>query len=178
MVVEFIIPGRNSVFPPSGWGQKASWCEFILCPVCCEWPSSGRSSVHCGNVGSLIIWGCFSPCPRRKVNLLQVSGGLFYCTIEERIGSRKLWRQGFWLVEKKFFFFCIYFNISTAYMDRAYLNIWVCFIHFVISHCSNNIQLMLSFFNQTVCSLDFFPECFDLFICFACEWLYPVSKMY
>ena len=46
-----------------------------------------------------------------------------------------------------------------------------CFIHFVITHRSD---IWLFFFNGNICSLGFLPECFDLFICFAGEWVWIV----
>ena len=35
----------------------------------------------------------------------------FYCSARERISSWKIWREGFWLIEKKIFFcLCLHFN--------------------------------------------------------------------
>ena len=84
----------------------------------------------------------------------------FYSHVLDLIGSEKsYWGRSSWQIEKKVIFNCE--CISSIQLDGLSEPICaaMCFIHFIISHCSENIWLKLLFFMGKMCSW-----CFYLFI--------------
>ena len=97
---------------------------------------------------------------------------IFYNYVWDQIGSEKLWEESLWLVVKKDIFNCKFIFTFHGCMEPTCTA--TCFIHFVLSHHSDNIWLTLSFFNWNVCLLDFLLWCFYLFIHFPGEQVWNV----
>ena len=88
---------------------------------------------------------------------------LFYSHVWDRIGPEKLWRRKFMIHWKNDLFNCKFIFTFPPDGCMEPTRIAMCFVHFVISHCSSNIRLMSPFFNWNVC------PCFFLFVCVVAE---------
>ena len=90
-------------------------------------------------------------------------GALFIILRRERIGPRRFLRQGFWLVEKRYFYLWVYFYISTGWMRGIYLRSDV-FYSFCNKLPFSQHPVNVVFLFLPKCLLDFLPECFYLSI--------------
>ena len=121
------------------WVTQFWWVQHVLKAWVC-WNTSGRPSfgVNCDllwfiwhPIAALSIirpcavlwWGSSTNWDSgvKWINFMSW-GVFFYSSAGKRIGFRKFWKKGLWLVEEKFYFiFEFYLYISTGCVRRTYL---------------------------------------------------------